>query len=269
MDTERIRQMNREGWSRHAYDAWIAGKGAPEQVAQQLRAHPAHKLDPLQPYLGDVNGKRVMNLLGSNGKAAVSLALLGAEVTVVDISPDNARYALELARAADVRIRYIVADVMQIPDVERMAAEFDLVVMELGILHWIMDVRPFFSLVRSMLKQGGRMIVRDFHPTHRKLLNWANGAFVASGDYFDASVQEVDVPYASLLDDEKRGHLLKVAVRRWTMGEIVTSIAEADLVIRALYEESGARQRWVFPPGSPAGIEHHIPGIYTLVADAP
>jgi hypothetical protein len=51
------------------------------------------------------------------------------------------------------------------------------------------------------------------------------------------------------------------------MGQIVTALAEAGLVIRALQEESGPIQRWTFPSDAPQGIEDRIPAIYTLVAD--
>lgn len=57
-----------------------------------------------------------MNLMGSHGSKAVALALLGATVTVADVSPGNQRYAQELAAAAGVGITYIIADVLHIPD---------------------------------------------------------------------------------------------------------------------------------------------------------
>ena len=53
--------------------------------------------------------------MGSNGTKAVALALLGAEVTVVDVSPGNAKYAQELAAAAGVELQYEVCDVLHMP----------------------------------------------------------------------------------------------------------------------------------------------------------
>jgi hypothetical protein len=46
--------------------------------------------------------KKIANLLGSSGKKAVALSLLGAQVTIVDITEENQRYALECARAAEL-----------------------------------------------------------------------------------------------------------------------------------------------------------------------
>jgi len=43
-------------------------------------------------------------IIHGNGRKAVPLALLGADVTVFDISEENKRYALELAEAANTHI---------------------------------------------------------------------------------------------------------------------------------------------------------------------
>jgi threonine dehydrogenase-like Zn-dependent dehydrogenase len=53
--------------------------------------------------------------MGSNGTKAVALALLGAQVTVVDVSPGNAEYARQLATAAGVDLQYEVCDVLKMP----------------------------------------------------------------------------------------------------------------------------------------------------------
>lgn len=259
-------EVNRAGWNKFAYEAWIKGKGTPEQIAADLINNPWRKLEPFRPYVGQFEGKRVANLLGSYGNAAVAMALLGAEVTVVDISEANARFANELAQAAGVRIDYIVSDVMEL-SLENMAGSFDIVLMELGILHWMMDLKHFFSIVSALLKKGGRVFVRDFHPIKTKLLKWEVGKMVASRNYFDSDIHEGDVPYKIFLSEEEQAQLTKVRTRVWTLGEIITSMAGNGFVIQALHEESGPSQRWMFPQDAPSGIEDRMPAIYTIVAD--
>jgi len=155
---------------------------------------------------------------------------------------------------------------MEFP-VQEYAGVFDLVIMELGILHWIMDLRKFFGIVAAVLKNGGRVIVRDYHPFKKKVLQWKDGQMIAGGNYFDDSVRSGIVPYAEFLGEEERKTLTEIRYRPWTMGEIITSAADSGLMIRALHEESGPIQRWVFPEEAPEGIEYRLPGIYTLVAD--
>jgi 2-polyprenyl-3-methyl-5-hydroxy-6-metoxy-1,4-benzoquinol methylase len=240
-----IIRLNRDGWNRLAYSAWVNANGTPEQLARRLVNDPWRKMAPFRSFIDDLKGLRVANFLGSNGKMAVSMALLGAEVTVVDISEDNARYARELAAAAGVHIDYWVMDVMQFP-VQEYAGAFDLVMMELGILHRIMDLRHFFGIVATVLKDSGRVVVRDYHPFNKKALQWKDGQMVAGGNYFDDSIHSGVVPYADLLNAEDRKTLTEIRTRPWTMGEIVTSAAGAGLTIRVLHEESGPIQRWVF-----------------------
>lgn len=61
-------------------------------------------------------GTNLINLMGSNGTKAVAAALLGAEVTCVDISPSNAQYGRQLAQAAGVDVEFVAADVLALPD---------------------------------------------------------------------------------------------------------------------------------------------------------
>ena len=53
--------------------------------------------------LGDVKDRRVLHPLGSNGRKGIPLAILGAEVTIIDFSEENKRYALEEADVALAR----------------------------------------------------------------------------------------------------------------------------------------------------------------------
>ncbi|HJP32386.1 MAG TPA: methyltransferase domain-containing protein [Candidatus Latescibacteria bacterium] len=134
-------QANRTAWSHRAYEAWTRGYGTPQEAAAKLKADPEHVMRETWQHFGSVEGKSVANLLGSHGRRAVTLGLLGADVTVVDISEENRRYALELSKAAGISIDYIVADVSAW-DAEPFAGRFDFVFMEYGILHYFVDLGP-------------------------------------------------------------------------------------------------------------------------------
>lgn len=99
------------------------------------------EVDHYLPYIQSPKGKHIINLLGSKGNKAVALALLGSDVTVVDISASNAKYANELAAAADVSIHYIVSDVLDV----NLSKSFDIVLLELGVLHYFLDLKPLFK----------------------------------------------------------------------------------------------------------------------------
>jgi len=157
-------EANRVAWSDPAYyELWCQHYGNPETVAKDIVRDPGYMLKRYRRHFGQVHGKRVANLLGSIGRKAVPLAVLGADVTVVDASPINERFARELAEYAEVSIRYVVSDVLQIEPLD-LGDPFDIVLMESGILHYFVELEPLTGLCFRLLRAGGRLVLGDFHP---------------------------------------------------------------------------------------------------------
>ncbi|WP_375103057.1 methyltransferase domain-containing protein [Paenibacillus sp. RS8] len=254
-----------ELWNEDTYTAWVARFGTPSEAAAKLIKEPSAKLYPLSSYFGDVQGKKMMNLMGSNGMKAVALSLLGADVTVADFSEANARYAAELAQEAGVQLNYIVSDVLKLPD-HVLDGSYDIVFAELGIVHYFTDLALFMETVHHLLSPGGIFILRDFHPVTTKLIS-SKGSTAkvrkhkVSGDYFDTTLEEKRVSYSKYLPSTgkpagEQEHSV-VYWRRWTLGEIVTAAASSGLVIRQLVEE---------PNLSSDVYDKGIPKTFTLVA---
>lgn len=249
---EELAIANKLAWETKAYQAWVQKYGTPEELAVELKLEHKHHLRYWLKYIGDPAGKRVINLLGSHGRKAISLALLGADVTVVDISEENRLYAMQTAAASGVDINYICSDVLNIPDEETLG-EFDIVLMEFGILHYFTDLNSIFSVVRRRLGNNGRFILTDFHPFAHAWMNTYN-LNQPTGNYFDVSIKEGQVAFAKLLPEEERSELSKVLVRSWTIGEIITAIGMAGLFIRTFEE-------------IPCKTDPRFPEFYTLIAD--
>ncbi|MBW4080531.1 class I SAM-dependent methyltransferase [Paenibacillus sp. S150] len=265
-ETRGIIPSSEELWNEDTYTAWTARFGSPEEAAAKLGKDPAAKLYPLLNYLGEVRGKKIINLMGSNGMKAVALGLLGAEVSVADFSEANARYAGELAEAAGVPLAYTVSDVLKLPEA-LLDGSHDIVFAEMGIVHYFTDLAPFMDIVYRLLGPGGRFVLRDFHPVTTKLIS-SKGSTAkvrrhkVSGDYFDTSLEEKQVSYSKYLPSpgEPEGTEKQSAVywRRWTLGEIVTAAAGSGLVIRELAEE---------PNLSSEVYDKGIPKTFALVAE--
>jgi 2-polyprenyl-3-methyl-5-hydroxy-6-metoxy-1,4-benzoquinol methylase len=151
MNQEEMSRRNKEAWSYRTLEAWQRLNGSPAEMAKDMLGGPRKKLWRTIDYLGDVKGRRVINLLGSQGKKAVPLALLGAEVTVVDISEKSKEYALAVAEAAHTKITYIVSDILSL-NTEELNSTCDIVLMELGILHYFLDLNLFFRITYDLLK---------------------------------------------------------------------------------------------------------------------
>ncbi|WP_340023810.1 class I SAM-dependent methyltransferase [Paenibacillus sp. FSL K6-1096] len=260
--------ISEELWNEDTYAAWTRRFGTPAEAAGKLAKDPAGKLFPLNAYFGEVKGRRIINLMGSNGMKAVALALLGAEVTVADFSEANARYARELAQAAGVPLEYIVSDVLALPEVLP-DSTYELVFAEMGIVHYFTDLSRFMAVARRLLAPGGTFVLRDFHPVTTKLIS-SKGSTAkvrkhkVSGDYFDTALEEKQVSYSKYMPDggstAEAAKPNAVYWRRWTLGEIVTAAAASGLVIQQLVEE---------PNLSSDVYDKGIPKTFTLVAVSP
>ena len=243
-DPNWARDLNRDAWNAERYDAWVGAIGTPEAEARVLLADPAYKLRRLLPHLGDVMGKRICSVQGSNGRVAVAFALLGGDVTVLDFAEENRRYALQLAAAAGVEIDYRLCDVIEAGALG--LEPFDAVVMELGILHYHQDLDRFFVVMAGLAAPGGLLVLNEFHPVQRKLFpRSANG----TNDYFRAELVMGEAPNPTG-DGRSLG---QCALRFWTLGEIVTAVIEAGFRVMRLEEHPD----WTDPL---------IPGTFTLVA---
>lgn len=256
-------ENNMQAWNSGAYKGWINRFGTPDEAAEKIKENPSKRLGKLKSYIGeDIEGKKVINLLGSNGNKAVALALMGADATVVDYSSDNKTYALELAEKAGVSIRYILSDVLSLPEGE-LTGDYDVVIMENGILHYFTELKPLFQLVSKLLKTGGRMILQDFHPVSTKLIS-SRGTTAnirkhkVTGDYFDSTLQVKEVAYSKFLDDNKSESIEKVYLRNWTLGEIITAVATEGLYIKVLEE---------LPNLSSDIFDKGIPKSFIIIAD--
>ena len=119
-------KQHKAAWEYDAYGFWVRNSGTPQERAVKDKADPIGMLGKYATYFDQYDGVRVANICGSCGKKAIPLALLGADVTIFDISEDNRRYALETAEAAGTQIHYVVGDAMDI-DLGSYSGYFDVV----------------------------------------------------------------------------------------------------------------------------------------------
>ncbi|WP_442604479.1 methyltransferase domain-containing protein [Paenibacillus sp. KN14-4R] len=255
-------EHNQHAWNQGTYQAWINRFGTPQESASKIKQNPIARLGSLSKYLGDVQGANIINLMGSHGIKGVALAHLGAHVTIADFSEGNAKYANELAVAAGVSLRYIVTDVLDMPE-DELTNSYDYVFLELGILHYFTDLLPLFQVISKLLKVGGRLILQDFHPVSTKLIS-SKGTTAnirkhkVTGNYFDTSIEETDISFYKFLPEEYRDQAQKVRLRKWTLGEIVTAVASSGLFIRILEEEANS---------SSEVFDKEIPKTFVLVSE--
>lgn len=231
-----ITTINEQAWNQDQYDALVSRYGEQEVMAKKILDNPEWRLHPFYKYFGNVKDKRIVHLLGSNGIKGVALSVLGANVTIVDFSKENEMYAQKLAEAAGVSVDYIRSDVFSIPS-ETIQNSADFVLMELGVLHYFVDLQPLIQVIKSILKQEGQFLLHEFHPLSTKLITSSGKKHKVTGNYFTPTIDEQRVAFSKHIGGEAEENLGKVLQRKWTIGEVVTAIAKEGLVIKVLEEE--------------------------------
>ena len=247
---EEYSKQRKKAWEFNAYEFWVQNTGTPAALAAEDVANPVQKLRKYAQYSDRYEGVRVANICGSCGKKAVPLALLGADVTIFDISKENRRYAMETAQAAGVRIGFEVCDILEI-DLEKYGGYFDIVFMEGGILHYFHNIDEFMAMMHSLLKPGGKMICSDFHPFTK--INDSLNLQRPTMSYFSTEIYEGEMAHARFYPEEIRSQMPKCSYRRYTMSEIVNSIIRNGFTLKQLDEH-------------PAWENDRLPGEFTAIA---
>lgn len=137
---------------RDGYDRWAA--------VYDHDANPMQGLEgPLvRAAVGDVRGRRALDLGCGTGRHALWLAAEGATVTAVDFSDGMLAEARKKPGAASVRwLRHDITK--SLPFAER----FDLLVSGLVLEH-IADLDAYFAVVRQALVPSGKAVVSAMHP---------------------------------------------------------------------------------------------------------
>ena len=242
--------QNKAAWEFDAYSFWLREVGQPKDRAAKIRSNPIRELKKYANYFDSFEGIRIANICGSCGKKAVPLAVLGADVSVFDISEDNRRYALALADATGVQIDYQVCNVLQI-DLEKYGTYFDVVFMEGGILHYFHDIDLFMSKLHSLLKPGGKMICSDFHPFTKisDTLNFEQ----PTRSYFDTGTFEGEMAHARFYDEDIRRRIPKCVYRKYTVSKIINAVLGCGFILQKFDEH-------------PSWVNSDLPGEFTLIA---
>ena len=112
-----------------------------------------------------VETRHVIQLGCNNGRETLSLRNLGAARCVgVDASAEFLAHGREMIRiaAAEDQVELVEADIYDLPQ-EFMAA-FDMVLVTIGVISWMPDLKAFFEVVRGLLKPGGQLVMEEMHP---------------------------------------------------------------------------------------------------------
>ena len=246
--------VNKNAWEYRAYEFWTMRDGSPSEKAAQIKQNPSACLKYHQKYFTNIDGLKIANPCGSNGRKAVPLALMGSDVTVFDISEENKQYALELAQSAGVSIHYEVCDFYKI-DLNIYNSYFDIAYLEGGILHYFHDINKFANVLYQIIKPNGKLILSDFHPFRKIIPIGQSGknAEVTKGNYFDCEIHTGSVAYKNYFPQDEQTVFPNCSLRFYTLSEIINAFINEGFIIKEFNEHPN----WDDP---------RLPGEFTIYA---
>lgn len=236
---ERYAQLNLANWDERA----PAHAASPYYALSQFVEDPtflSHVVRFDLPRLGEISGQRGIHLQCHICTDTISLARLGAEMTGLDFSPSALAQARDLAARAGARVEFVESELYDAP--QRLRPEsFDLVYTGVGALCWLPSISRWAEVVARLLRPGGRLFLREFHPMLWTLSDpRPDRLLVVEHPYFER-------PEAMVFDEpgtyvETTAEFENTVTNEWNhgLGEIITALRERGMELTMLVEHDSA-----------------------------
>jgi SAM-dependent methyltransferase len=206
--------------------------------------------------VGDVRGRRVLQLACSVGDEALTFARLGADVVAVDLAPTHLATGRAKAEALGLSVDFREQDMMALdPEL----TGFDVIFISWGGICWVPDLTRWAADLAARLAPGGVLVISEHHPLWEVLT--AAAPMRVTGDYFtptrDGYADPLKAPQITL----ELTTPLSSRSYVWNLGAVTTAVLAAGLTVRSL-EEFAAPEMYA-DLGDQAG---HLPATYLLTA---
>jgi SAM-dependent methyltransferase len=181
-------------------------------------------------WLGEVEGRRVLELGCGAAHCARWLAAQGAEVVGVDLSLRMLHHSRRIDAETSSAVPVICATATALPCAQ---ASFDLVCSAFGALPFVVDIDAALGEVARVLRPGGRAVFSVVHPVRRMFPDDPSATgLTVQRSYFDRS---------AYVEADDSGRVMYVEPHH-TIGDWLAAVIGAGLVIRAVHEPE-------WPPG--------------------
>jgi SAM-dependent methyltransferase len=208
----------------------------------------------VDPYgmIGAVAGLRVLCLAGGGGQQSAAFGLLGAEVTVLDLSETQLERDRQAAAHYGLHLRTIQGDMRDLSGLP--TSQFD-VVWHAHSITFVPDAVAVFRQVTRVLREGGLYYVGWHNPfVMGTSYHDRDGRGYALKHVYRAGEVVADDPTWSIADaDGRYQRIVGPREFRHTLSTVVNGLAGLGYRILGIWEESGGD-----PSAEPGSWEHYL-----------
>jgi len=185
------------------------------------------KLDP-QGQLGEISGKAVLCLAGGGGQQSAAFALLGATVTVIDLSEEQLQRDREVAAHYQIPIQTLQGDMRDLSSLP--AQGFDIVWQPYS-LNFVPNVHLVFQEVARVLQYNGLYHFNCANPFVSGLTekDWNGEGYVLKQLYQDGA--EISYPDPVWVYESAES-MPKPREYRHTLSTLINGLIKQDFIIR-------------------------------------
>ena len=226
-----IAQTNRERWNALARANVQYSQPfldfTPEQAAQYVYRHGV---------IQDVRGKRVLCLASGGGQDSAAFGLLGAEVTVLDLSDVQLERDRQAAEHHGLQVSTLHGDMR---DLSAFADHTFDVVWQVYSINFVPSVEPVFREVARVIKPGGIYFVQFHNPFIQSLDNdaWNGEAYPLKGLYLDGEDMSHSFPHWDV--EQPDGTTVRLAGPhefRHTLSTVLNTLVNSGFSLLGLWE---------------------------------
>jgi SAM-dependent methyltransferase len=226
-----IAQTNRERWNNLARANVQYSQPfldfTPEQAAAYVYRHGV---------IQDVRGKRVLCLASGGGQDSAAFGLLGANVTVLDLSNVQLERDRQAAEHHGLQVTTLQGDMR---DLSAFADHTFDVVWQVYSINFVPSVEPVFREVARVLKPGGIYFVQFHNPFMQSLDNdaWNGEAYPLKGLYLDGEDMSHSFPHWDV--EQPDGTTVRLAGPhefRHTLSTVLNTLVNSGFILLGLWE---------------------------------
>lgn len=177
--------------------------------------------------LGDVSGKKILEIGCGGGQNCVALSRRGGKATGIDFSAAQLGFARKLNNDCGTSARFLLHDMTRLGQLDE--HDWDIVISSFAV-EYVESLPDLLSAIHGLLRDGGRLVLCDLHPavSSAAVVGASVHGIADSMDYFDR--RRIEFTWRIGGTD--------VLLHRYhrTTSEYVNGLLEAGFELRSLHE---------------------------------